>query len=216
MTDKIRVDCFSFDVNGVLLNDTPQFLTVFNMMFRRLGLEPVLPETLRQILGQPWTKIFRVKGIEENRVSNADLYKLYNEIYGNFSPPHLAEDAVETLKILKSRGFKLVIVSTQQKELSEKLLNFHENATSLFDDCWYGVGNKTQALKEVITKYGKTAYIGDQVGDILAAGDAQAIPVAYVDGLHTKTMLKTALYFNLEVKSFNEILALPFVSSKGD
>lgn len=213
---KILVNCFSFDVNGVLLDDTLQFLTVLNMMFRRLDSETIPPEILRQIFRQPWTQIFRAKGITKEKASDADLYKLYNEIYGNFSPPSLAAGAVKTLQMLKTRGFKLAIVSTQQKELSEKLLNAHENITNLFDDFWYGIGNKTQALKEVIAKYGATAYVGDQVDDILAAGEARAIPVAYANGLHPVAMLKTALCFDprFQVKTFPELLSLPFVSPK--
>src|SRR3989344_772279 len=132
--EKIPVACLAFDVNGTLLNDTKEFLTALNMMFPRLGSEPLPSESLRVVFGQPWTKIFRAKGITEEKFSEADLYKLYNEIYGSFSPPYLAVGAIETLKILKTHGFKLVIVSTQQKELSEKLLNTYKNITVFFDD----------------------------------------------------------------------------------
>ncbi len=216
MSEKISIACFAFHVNGVLLNDTSEFLTVLNMMFRRLGAEPIPPETLRQIFGQPWTKIFRVKNIAEEKFSDADLYKLYNEIYGSFFPPRLAVGAIETLKILKARDFKLVVVSTQQKELSEKLLNAYENITNLFDDFWYGVHDKTQALKEVIAKYGATAYVGDQVGDILSSGEAHSVPIAYLSGLHPEQMLKTALYFDqkFQAQSFKELLNLPLLSPK--
>jgi len=215
------VGCAAFDVNGTLVPDTPSpFLIVINMMFRELAyrfpklalaLKPLPHEILRREFGQPWTKVFRERGVTAEVISDEELYEIYNKFYKSFPKSFLAKGAFKTLKDLKKRGFHLAIVSTQKQEMNDWLLKDIPGFYDLFSDLRHGVQNKEQALAELNGRYGGTAYVGDQVGDMLAAKAVDAIAIAYTGGLHPRDMLDRSPYDFL-IDAFPEICRLPIFS----
>jgi phosphoglycolate phosphatase-like HAD superfamily hydrolase len=200
------LDAFGFDVNGTLVKDTPfPFLVIINMMFRRLGLEPVPIDKLRREFGQPWTKVFRVRGISEKEWPDSKLYELYNQLYQSFDQPPLASNAPYILKELKNRGFKLFVVTTQQPAVTVPSL---EKILGLFDGAFYGVSDKGRVLETIRTNVGGLVYVGDQVDDVREAKRVGCLAIGYTEGLHPADMLEAA-GSDFLVSNFREILNLP-------
>ncbi|MDI6734339.1 MAG: HAD hydrolase-like protein [Patescibacteria group bacterium] len=209
MEEKILVRTITFDVNGTLLNDTHIFLATINKMLRSLGLEVLPHDKLRREFGQPWTKIFRDKGIKEEKWSDKALYNLYNVIYSSFPAPDLSEGAAETLKVLKERGFELGILSVQQYQMTKRALQKSSGFLGLFTAALHGVPDKAKALQVMDHNCGPVVYVGDQVHDIVCANNVRVRAIAFTNGLHPEDMFQEARCF-AKIKSFRELLELPF------
>ena len=87
------------------------------------------------------------------------------------------------------------------------------NIAYLFDDFWHGVTDKVTALEEVKERYGgdkRIAYVGDQIGYLMAGNQVDAISIAYTGGLHSKEKLqKESPHFLID--TFKELPKLIFV-----
>ncbi|MBI5732793.1 HAD family hydrolase [Candidatus Jorgensenbacteria bacterium] len=199
------ISSIAFDVNGTLVDDTATFLTVINMMLRRLELQPLPHEKLRREFGQPWTKIFRDRGVRMEVWPEEKLYDMYNGFYTSFGVPKLAFDAARVLRDLHNRNISLALVSTQKEHVTMQSLT---SIAPLFSVFLHGVSDKVQALRRVQAQCGPLAYVGDQVGDMRAARGADVVSIAYTGGLHTKDMLE-AESPDFVINEFKELLKLP-------
>ena len=205
------VSTIAFDVNGTLLDDTDVFIPVINLMCKAVHLDPMDPEELRERF--TWPDTFYKRGVNRKVWPIEKLYELYNDIYVQFTQPRLAIGVKDSLIKLKERGFKLVIVSSQQASITMLYLKSPINIVHLFDDFWHGVTDKVAALEEVKERYGgdkRIAYVGDQVGDIMAVHQVDGIAIAYTGGLHSKEKLRKASPDFL-IDAFKELPKLVFV-----
>ena len=204
------ISTFALDVNGTLVNDTNIFIPIINMMFDEVHLKKMSAEQLREEFTWPYT--FYERGASREVWPVERLYELYNVKYKKFAQPRLATGVKNSLIKLKERGFKLVLVSSQQESITIPYLKSPTNIKYLFDDFWHGVTDKVAALKEVKERYGgdkKIAYVGDQVGDIEAVHQVGGIGIAYTGGLHSKEKLQEASPRFL-IDAFEELPKLTF------
>lgn len=192
---KIRL--VGFDVNGTLFDDTTLFIKAINGIFPKFG-KPELPEdVLRQRFGQPWTKIYREAGITEAMASEAELYKLYNELYLAGPRPKPFPGVKKALEWLIGQSVDLFIVSTQQNTITKALLKTY-GLDDMFLHVIGSVGDKAAAIRQLYDLTGVTAdeaaYVGDQEGDIRHAKNAGCTSIAFAakNGLHGEERLQKA------------------------
>jgi len=204
-----RLQMIAFDMNGTLIDDTEIFLITINMMFRRLGLQPVAHESLRREFGQPWTKIFRDRGITEEMKSGNDLYALYNKIYLSFYPIRPLSAVLEVLRKLRRSGLGLALLTTQQFGPSVRSLG--KRNIGLFSQVLFGVSDKEAALSSLREDFGRVAYVGDQVADVIHSKSAGATAIAFTGGIHPRDMLQKAGPDFL-IDDFRELPKLPFIT----
>lgn len=190
-----KVRLVGFDVNGTLFDDTALFIKAINGIFPRFG-KPELPkDVLRQRFGQPWTKIYRDEGITEAMASEAELYKLYNELYLAGPRPKPFSGAKKALEWLIERGTDLFVVSTQQNAITGELLKTYD-LDDMFVQVAGSVGDKAAAIRQLYDITGVTAdeaaYVGDQEGDIKHAKKAGCVSIAFAakNGLHEEERLQ--------------------------
>ncbi len=189
----MRVKIVAFDVNGTLFDDTKIFWNAISGIFPKYGMEPLPLEILQKNFGQPWTSIYRENGISEEMASDADLYKVYNQLYQNQDYPLPASGLKEILEWLIVRNLRLAIVSTQQNAITLPLLEKY-GFQDLFLKVSGSVSDKTSALCEIAAlsgvSIGEVAYVGDQEGDIRHAKKAGCVSIAFCGGLHDHERLK--------------------------
>lgn len=189
----MKVKIVAFDVNGTLFDDTRIFWNAISGIFSKYGMKPLPLEILQKNFGQPRTKIYRDNGITEEMASDADLYKIYNELYQNQDYPLPASGLDEILEWLLARKLRLAIVSTQQNTITLPLLEKY-GLQGLFFKISGSVSDKAAALCEIAALSGisidEVVYVGDQEGDIRHAKKAGCVSIAFCGGLHEHERLK--------------------------
>lgn len=194
-TIQSAIKLVGFDVNGTILDDRDAFLEALNAIFDHFKKSRLSPWELRRRFTQPWTRIYRDAGITEEEASGASLYELYNAAYQAQPKPDCAPGVSDALRWLYANNIPAVIVSTQQNEITHPLLA-HHGLQQYFAEIIGGVHDKAEALKNLISRRGvapeEAIYIGDQDSDVVYALQAGCIPVAYTQGVHSKTQLAEA------------------------
>lgn len=208
-----KVRLVGFDVNGTLFDDVALFIKAINGIFPKFGKPELTDDVLRQRFGQPWTKIYRDVGITEDMASEAELYRLYNELYQAGPVPKPFPGLKKALKWLIRRQIDLFIVSTQQNSITNSLLEKH-GLDDLFVHIAGGVGDKAAAIHDVCVAMDvattEAAYVGDQEGDVRHAKKAGCISIAFVakNGLHGEERLRRVNPDHL-IRKYAEFKKLP-------
>ncbi|MHB8483798.1 MAG: HAD family hydrolase [Nitrospiria bacterium] len=201
----IKLICY--DVNGTIFNDTELFFRAINGVFARFGISPMPLAQLKRKFGQPWTKLYREAGIT---ASDARLYEIYNELY-SAEKPLVFSDLEPTLIYLQTREIKVGIVSTQQNALTIPLLE-NSGIRSYFQAIEGSVSDKSAVLCKVAKKFElgpkETAYVGDQVGDIVQAKSAGCTSIGFIGGIHSEAKLSAAQP-NYILRSHIDLINLP-------
>lgn len=108
--------------------------------------------------------------------------------------PHKGMQAV--IESLAYRGYRLGIVTSNNKSNVETFLEQHSFPHFDFIHCDHSLFGKAKILKKVIYRYtlipNQTYYIGDELRDIEAAQHCNIISVAVSWGYNTKELLASA------------------------
>ena len=145
--------------------------------FRKMGTEKMI-EAL-EIPGEFLNKV--MDGIGEELSNKADVIKP-------------VEGMAEVLKMLKQRGYRMLIVTTNKKENVEKLLNNFRMAyfDGIYPDA--GLHGKSGSLLSLIRDNGvagsDVVYIGDETRDIEAGKACRCKTMAVGWGLNGKEALE--------------------------
>ncbi|MEX2144881.1 MAG: HAD family hydrolase [Candidatus Spechtbacterales bacterium] len=192
---KLKIKLIAFDVNGTILNDFDIFSNALNSIFDYFKKPRMSEVQFRDEFTQPWTDIYRKRGILEDVASEKFLYTLYNKAYQAQDDPKPFSDLEPVLKQIQKRGLTTAIITTQQNIITDALLNKYDLG-KYFDFHLGGVADKTKALQKLIEKVNiqpkQTMYIGDQDSDMRFAKNASCIAVGFTGGTHSKQKLQKA------------------------
>ncbi len=181
-----------FDFDGTIADSADATVRVYNEIARKSNLQLLTRENLVVLRGGSFMDNMRYMKVPLFKlpfIANSVRTAFKNEI------PNLKviEGIKGSLEILKSKGYKLYIVSSNAKENIESFLE--HNGIREFDDV-YSVSNllgKHLKIKSLIKthKWNKASvmYIGDEVRDIEAAKKAGLASVAVTWGYNTEEVL---------------------------
>ena len=205
-----NIKLIAFDVNGTILDDFNVFSEALNSIFDYFKKPRMSAHELRNEFTQPWTGIYRKRGITENKTSEEFLYKLYNKAYQVQPSAKPLAGFESSLKWIKDKNITTAIISTQQNIITDRLLKQY-NLHRYFDFHLGGVADKTEVLQNLVKKLKikpeQTMYVGDQDSDMRFAKDANCIAIAFTRGVHSKEKLQNAgaQYF---INNFTQLIEL--------
>lgn len=164
-----------FDLDGVIINSKDNMRLSWD--FVSLEFELNIPfENYFNLIGRPFKDILTELNIHNNQIDIENLYNRKskeNINYINFYP-----NAVDTLKYLYSRGMKLAIVTSKNKERTNLFIKDIKNLFSIIvcpTPALKGKPSPDQilyAIKETSIEAKKSVYIGDMIVDFQAASSA--------------------------------------------
>ncbi len=160
-----------FDFDGTLADSKAVFLTIFNQLAGKYNCKQLGLEDLDELRKLPLK--------ERSRRLNFPMYKLpffVMEVYGLYRKAlhevSLFEGISQMLEELKSRGYKLAIMSSNSELNIQAILQRH-HVTSIDEViCSRHIFGKDKMLKSFLKKYRLAAsevlYIGDEHRDVVA------------------------------------------------
>lgn len=187
-----------FDLDGTLVDSAPDLALAVNHMLERLERDTFSSDIIRSWVGNGAQTLVK-RGLSGSSVIDGDidpeLFAKALDIFLNFYSQNLCVDTVTypnvvtTLKNLKSKEYRLVLVTNKPYDFIEPLLKGLE-LTDLFELC---LGGDSLAKKKpdpmpllhvcesLDVCVSKCVMIGDSKNDILAANAAnmQSIGVTY-------------------------------------
>ena len=160
-----------FDFNGTIINDVDLCLDLLNEILRKQGNKELDIDTYKNVFKFPIKQYYIDAGVDLEKDSFADLAVWFIEKYQPLSMScGLFAGIVDTFKILKDKGYKLIILSASERNnLIEQCQNYCIDG--YFEEI-LGIDNIHAASKvEIAKKYLKDNNInGDEVlfiGDTL-------------------------------------------------
>ncbi len=130
---------------------------------------------------------------------------------------NLFPDVMETLTKLKVKGYRLILVTSGEKQIQRKKINVLGLTDSHFDDILIAERNngktKKDCFKEIMRRYDlkpeEIVCVGDKIDDELIAGKSLGmITVMFKHGRHYKAYLKEQDKYIKPDYSINRIKAL--------
>lgn len=185
MVNPNEVSILIFDLDGTISQSDKATFLVMKRAFLDMGIkESLTEEDVRKNLGEPTDRFFK-------NLLGPDYAPQWEEVAEKYDPmiPEFATvfpGVVETLDILKKRGYKLVLCSNCGKEYFDSTLS-NLNIRQYFDyaEC-HGENNlsKSEMVRKIIDKFPglKSAVIGDKMYDIEAARENNALSVGVLYG----------------------------------
>jgi pyrophosphatase PpaX len=208
----MKISTVIFDVDGVLIDSNRIIIEAYKKTARKLGLRVPSTQEISELLGKPLEKI--IKLLWPN--ADADLYtKEYREFFMDEKLKIPAIDgAVETVRRMKSLGFKLGLLSGKISFFIKK----HLEETG-FDLGWFDVIVSFEVTKKhkpdpepllyildkLRVKPEEVLYVGDSKFDYECAKNAGVNYVAVLTGCLGEKELK-----GIGVKNIiNSVVNLP-------
>jgi phosphoglycolate phosphatase len=213
-----------FDLDGTLVDSAPDLVLALNHMLETLEREPFCTETIRTWVGNGAQTLVK-RGLSGSSVVDEaidpELVSQALNIFLGFYAQNLCVETVTypnvpaTLKTLKAKGYRLVIVTNKPYAFIDPLLE-GLGLTDLFEFCIGGDSLSRHKpdplpLLHVCERLGVTAsecvMVGDSRNDIVAANaaDMHSIGVSYGYNYGEKIDLYAP---NRVVDDFSEIVAL--------
>lgn len=190
-----RFDNCIFDLDGTIVNSSPEVLKCFKEAFRRAGCEVVESRFTSDVIGPPLKEIIENLAFnisDENKIS--EIISHFRQIYDyDTNDISTVFDGVYDLLLeLKKSGKKLFIATFKPTIPTMRLLE-HLNL-NMFDDVYtidkFGKPiSKTEMIEDIVSKYKlskeKTVMLGDASGDVIAAKEAGITGIGVLWGYGT-------------------------------
>jgi len=196
---KVAIKTIIFDLDGTLLDSKESHYRAFREVGQRFNIKVdfTMDKYLEWYSPNYWD-LYRKMGIEEKDWSLA--IQIWREYYLSNENPELFPNVIEILYYLKSKGFKLALVTGG----SEKRINFdltRKQIRNFFDVVVHGEGLKEEELKPApkqlliaLEKLGVSAidavYIGDTPMDVMAGKNAGMKTIAVTMGFGLSKKIK--------------------------
>ncbi|KKT87331.1 MAG: hypothetical protein A2119_01845 [Candidatus Colwellbacteria bacterium GWA2_46_10] len=179
-----------FDYDDTIVDTFSSIYDVDLQVAERLGLRRVTKEEMASLWGIPYRE--RIKRLHPD-TDFEEHERIHFEIYDH-STTKPFEGAVGTLAYLKSKGYRLGIISSRRyKSLVGNLEYYH---LSSFFECVQGEESLEYVkpdprVFDVAIKYfggnqGEMVYVGDHLNDFEAATKSGLDFIAITTGVHTK------------------------------
>lgn len=186
-----------FDFNGTIINDVDLCLNLLNDILKKQNKPIVSMERYKEVFTFPIRDYYIAAGVDFNIESYESLAKWFIKEYQPASMKcGLYEGLVETLKLLKSKGYKLYILSaSEQNNLFEQCQNY--DIVQYFEaiigiDNIHAASKVSRALdymKENNLKGEDILFIGDTLHDLEVAEAMNASCMLVSCGHQSKDVL---------------------------
>ncbi len=129
------IDTVLLDLDGTLVDSVYQHTAAWRAAFRDVGVD-VASHRLHRSIGMGGDRLVTAVAGEsvENAVGDEVRTRHKEHLDERFHEIVATDGAVELLEELRTRGFTLVLASSADKELSERLLEVVEGAAPLLHD----------------------------------------------------------------------------------
>lgn len=174
------IDTVLLDLDGTLVDSVYQHTTAWRAAFRDVGVD-VAAHRLHRSIGMGGDRLVAAVAGEsvENAVGDEVRARHKERLDERFHEIVATDGAVELLEELRTRGFTLVLASSADKELSERLLEIVEGAGPLLHDRVAG-GDADESkpapdlLEVALGSHDpeRTVMLGDTVWDVESAARA--------------------------------------------
>ncbi len=196
-----------FDLDGTIAQSDKATFLVMKKAFLDMGIKNSLTEEdIRKNLGEPTEKFFK-------NILGPDYAFRWKEVAEKYDPkfPEFTTafpGVVETLDILKKRGYKLALCSNCAKAYFDGTLSKLSIEQSFdYAEC-HGENNlsKSELIRKIMNKFPglKVAVIGDKIHDVLAARENNALSVGALYG-YGKDEPKKA---DIKINKFSDLLEI--------
>jgi len=179
-----------FDFDGTIADSLQENFKIANKLAAKFGIRTAEESELEKLRGMNAREIIRYFKIPFYKLPF--IVKAYYD-HRSLSIPALVDGLKPVLKILKSRGYILAIVSSNSKERIQAFLDKHaigEFNSIRSEKSFFG---KDKAIKKEFIKYNskptETVYVGDEARDIEAARKAGVRIISVTWGFNTKKLL---------------------------
>lgn len=184
-----------FDWSGTISDDTHPVHVSFNRTALDLGLKAIEDKN-------EWLKL-TVRSLEvhfsellNKSLSSKEVWDMYAKHFEKVSKegtkPVIYDEVVEVLQDLKSKGKKMIVISSHPtKSLIREAEEY--GIAHYFEDIIGGIIDKSESIGNLPKRFGsrrsETIYIGDTIQDIKASKKAGVAIIALTRGYHTKEIL---------------------------
>lgn len=205
-----------FDLDGTLIDSTDAILKGFDGAFRALGQDPKSPEEIKALIGFPLDIAFEKLGMQKEKIDFCvEAYReIYKDIY--LEQTFLLDKAKESIE-QASLFADLAVVTTKGSLFTKPLLDYlgigkYFKTIVGRNDVINPKPSKEPIILalERLKKPKENAFmIGDTHLDILAAKNADIIPIAVSSGYESEEKLR-----NFDVDIFkNTYEAIEFIKN---
>lgn len=181
-----------FDLDGTLVDIEPIFLRIFNTLAAKFHFPPIQPEEIPK-LKQSHLRSLLWKRLGWRIIFLSSLLRQGREEYKKLVPEvALFPGIADLLATLRTRGYRIGIVSSSRQDTIEALVERHGlpidfiRSGKLF--------NKAQSLRDTLEEerlvLAETLYVGDEVRDIEACQKVSLDIIAVTWGLNSKEALE--------------------------
>ena len=152
-----------FDFDGTIADTLGPIMAVFNKNSKSFGYKHLSPETIEKLRGQNSEEILRQLKVPWQNMPFV-IRRVRQDLREHIDSVELVDGIKSVIEDLHSDGKKLIIVTTNSREIVEKFLKRHE--ICVFDKIYStGFLSKQRTLRKVLSdlKIGasSTVYVGD-------------------------------------------------------
>lgn len=218
--DNIKLICF--DLDGTLVDSVPDLRLALNAMLDELQLAHCHDQQIKNWVGNGLPKLVEraLTFVGKNEIDEPffnqalSIFEKHYAVYLN-SASTLYKDVAQTLQSLKSRGYKIALVTNKAEQFLPELLN-HFQIADFFDLLLGGdtlSENKPApmqvnfACEKFKVSKTETVMVGDSKNDILAGQNAQVNTIALTYGYNYGEPVAN-LNPDFIINQFNELLDL--------
>ncbi len=190
-----------FDLDGTLANSILDLAFSVNLVLERNGYPTHPVKAFNYFVGDGIPKMIE-RALPEDKRDSETLLKIKNEFLEYYSE-HYADKTVaypglcDVVATLKSKGFKLAVVTNKAQEVAEKLVK------KLYGDTFdFILGARPDipakpdptgvfmVMEELGVTPTETAFVGDSSMDVMAGVNAGAYPIGVLWGYREKQELE--------------------------
>jgi len=209
-----KIDTVLFDLDGTLIDSNDLIIKCFDMVFKKYLPNTLLTkEQLIEMVGPPLKETFKI--VSKNPDVIQDMIDFYRECYleNEFAFIDIYPNVLDTLKILKNRGFNLGVVSTKfstsaMPSIEHYCMDKYFNTYSFLDDVNEHKPHPEPifyALKQ-LKNYNNVLFVGDNTSDILAGRNASVLTCG-VEWSMKKELIK-ALKPDFWINNFTDLVTI--------
>ena len=199
------IDCYdavAFDLDGTLLNTQKGIINAIKAAVAQLGYKTPSDERLLTFIGPPIKRSMQEEyGLNDSEADRATY--IFRELYSNKyimeATPY--DMLYRLLELLHSNGTKIGVATYKRTDYAVKILDgfgISKYCTAICGDNDASTKTKSIIIKDCIAQLGadcsRTLYIGDTVGDMVGAIDANTHFLAVTYGFGFKQGAEIAEY----------------------
>ncbi len=189
---RVPFDIVGFDLDGTLLNTSPDLAAAVNHALALAGRPLLSPEQVEPMIGRGAKEMLRL-ALEASGGCAPDVFRGYYKEMLRHYDAHIADltqpypGALDALDALTAEGVKLAVVTNKFEALAVRLLGLMgllDRFETVIGGDTLGPGNAKPSAAPIVEMIarcggGRAAFLGDSIYDVMAA-KAAGIPAIAV------------------------------------